>query len=278
MILQNITIANLGAIEHFSYTFEEGLNMLHTRHTDELDYAVRVVLNHKDIPPLSQFSVRVDTQIEATVLVEKKIYDIIIKPDKTQKVFLLQAFDELRHNVTGEYLYLTDHCAEQDRADVFEGTDQDMPLRFLQYANEELYFPRNELHRFTGEMSSLKTFRAYLKQFIKQFRPQVIREGKQYEFILKSDGRYGVRYKNDEGMPICLSESEKILFRYLCFLSTLEFWYGFEQLRNLHSINKPLIITNFFERLDVSIDSSEFIDRTRELGRQVIILTLPQNQ
>jgi hypothetical protein len=216
----------------------------------------------------------VDTQIEATVLVEKKIYDIIIKPDQTQKVFLLQAFDELRHDVTGEYLYLTGHCAEQDGADVFEGTSKNMPLRFLQYANEELYFARDELYKRTGEMSNLKVFRSYLKQFINQFQPEVVREGKQYEIILKSDGRYGVRHKNDCGMPVYLSESEQLMFRYLCFLKTLEFWSGFEEMRNLHCVCKPLIIKNFLERLDESVDIQGLLERSRGLKRQIIMLTI----
>jgi hypothetical protein len=74
---------------------------------------------------------------------------------------------------------------------------------------------------------------------------------------------------------VCLSESEQILFRYLCFLRTAEFWRGFEEIRNLHGVKKPLIIKDFLERLDESIDTSSIINRTMELGRQVIILTLP---
>lgn len=274
MILQNITIVNLGAIEYFSHDFADDVNLLKVKHTNEISYAVQVILNHKDIPPLPQTAVREDTQIEASLSIEKKKYHIITQPNKAKKVFSLHAYDEHQRDVTTEYLYLTDHCAEQDRADVFVGTEREIPLRFLQYANEEVYFPRNELHRLTGKMSSLKTFRAYLKQFIKQFEPQVIREGKLYEFILKSDGRYGVRYKNDDGMPVCLSESEHIIFRYLCFIKTLEFWSGFEELRNLHGLQKPILVENFLERIDESIDIQILIKRTAEFNRQIIILTI----
>ena len=161
MILQKITIADLGAIDHFSHDFADDVNLLKVRHTNEISYAVRVILNHKDIPPLPRTAVRADTQIEASLSIEKKKYRIIAQPDKVKRVFSLHAYDEQQRDVTTEYLYLTDHCAEQDSADVFVGTEREMPLRFLQYANEELYFPQNELHRLTGEMSNLKTFRAY---------------------------------------------------------------------------------------------------------------------
>jgi hypothetical protein len=43
----------------------------------------------------------------------------------------------------------------------------------------------------------------------------------------------------------------------------------------LHGIKKPLIIKDFLERLDESIDTKDIIDRTVKLGRQVIILTPP---
>jgi hypothetical protein len=164
-------------------------------------------------------------------------------------------------------------------ADVFEGTDKDMPLRFLKYANEDVFFSRNELSRLTGDLSNLKAFRAYLRYFIAHFQPELIREGKQYEIVLGSSGSYDVRHKNDNGTSVCLSESEQILFRYLCFLRTAEFWYGFEEIRNLHGVKKPLIIKDFWERLDESIDTSDIIGRTVKLGRQVVYIftKIPEN-
>lgn len=272
MILQNITIANLGGIEHFSYNFEEGLNVLGTRYTDDLALALRVVLNHKEIMPLPRNTVRAGSRIAATIFIEKKQYKMIALPDTVRKCFLLKAYNEQGEDVTNEYRYLTDHCAEQDRADVFEGTDKDMPLRFLQYANEDIFFARNELSRLTGDLSNLKAFRAYLRYLIAHFQPELIRDGKQYKIVLQNNGLYDVRHKSDRGMPVYLSESEQILFRYLCFLRTAEFWRGFEEIRNIHGVKKPLIIKDFMERLDESIDTSDIIGRTVALGRQVVVL------
>jgi hypothetical protein len=275
MILENITIINLGAIEHSSFVFADGLNLLHTHHADKITQAIRILLNHKDITPFPQDAVRADTRIEATVFIEKKQYKLIAVPDTVRECFSLKAYNAQGGDATSEYLYLTDHCAEQDRADIFEGTDKDMSPRFLQYANEDVFFSRNELSSLTGDLSNLKAFRAYLRYFIAHFQPELIREGKYYEIVMKNDGRYDVRHKHYEGSPVCLSESEQILFRYRCFLRTAEFWRGFEDLRNLHGVKKPLIIKDFLERIDELIDTSSIMNRTMELGRQVIILTLP---
>ena len=272
MVLQNLTVVNLGTIKCFSYNFADGLNVLRSRHTDEIIYALRSVLNHKYILPLPQNAVRADTKIEATLSIEKTQHKIVAIPDTVKGCIMLQAYDKQGNNTTNEYLYMTDHCAEQDLADVFEGTNRDMPLRFLQYINEELYFSCNDLNRRTAGVSHLKTFRAYLRHFHRHFQPELIRNGKQYEIVLETDGRYSVRQRGHRDMPVYLSESEQILFRYLCFLRTAEFWRGFEKMRNLHSINKPLIITDFLERIDESIDTKDIMDRTVNLKQQVIVL------
>jgi hypothetical protein len=75
-------------------------------------------------------------------------------------------------------------------------------------------------------------------------------------------------------MSVFLSESEQTLFRYLCFLRTAEFWQGFEELRNLHSVKKPILTRDFLERLDESIDTQNVLERTKRLNRQIIMLTI----
>ena len=272
MILQNITIVNLGAIDYFSHDFADDVNLLKVKHTNEIFYAVQVILNHKDIPPLPQYAVRADSRIAATIFIEKKQYKMIALPDTVRKCFLLKAYNEQGEDVTNEYRYLTDHCAEQDLCDVFDKDAKKMFFKPIQYLDEDRYYSSGDLSRCTDRLSEIKAFRSYLKTFIKDFTPETIRDGKRYELYLKKDGRYAVRYKGDNDMPVFLSESEQTLFRYLCFLRTAEFWHGFEELRNLHALKKPLLVKDFLSRLDESINIESLLQRTTELKRQVIIL------
>ena len=77
----------------------------------------------------------------------------------------------------------------------------------------------------------------------------------------------------ESGDPVTnLSESEQKLFGYLCFLWNAEFWRGYEEMRNLHGIRKPLLVLNFAECLDESIDMDALLQRTEALGRQVILI------
>ena len=157
-------------------------------------------------------------------------------------------------------------------SDVFDGAERQLLLRVLEYANEDLYYAPRELSRQTAGASELGAFRAYLRDFIDSFESETIREGRHNEIILEKNGRYVARNKLDGDTNVTLSESERTLFRYLCFLHTAEFWQGFEDMRNLNGIGKPLVIKYLLERLDESVEVSELLERSLQLGRQMIVL------
>ena len=256
MILKNISIQNLGSIAYFSKGLSHGLNIIDTTDREELLYAIRLIFNHKTTPPPS-FSVGVDTRIEAAVLLEEKEYRVIASLDHGE-CFKLSCLDASGTDVTSEYLYLTYHTTVHDLSDIFYGEDR--------------LFPRLVKDK---SLSNIKAFRRYLRDFPDNFEPELLRGGKDYEIFLKKNGRYAVRHRSDGSVTNALSESERVLFRYLCFLRTAEFWAGFEEIRNIHAIKKPLIISGFLERLDESIDVGDLLHRTEKLTRQAILITYP---
>lgn len=272
MILKNITIQNLGFIAHLSQGFKEGLNVIGDYRRDELSFAFKFVSGHK-IPPPPNISVGVDTRIEAHVLLCEKEYRVVAVFDKREERFKLSCFDSSGADVTSEYLYLTRHSYEQDLADVFSGDEDEASYRFLRYANEDLYYSKGELSKVTGGLSDIKAFRRYLHDFLDNFEPELLRDGKGYEIVLEKCGRYAVRCRARDFPSNMLSESERMMFKFLCFLRTSEFWHGFENIRNLHSVKKPLIISGFLEKLDESIDVRELLNRAKKLKRQTILIT-----
>ena len=271
MILKRITIQNLGAVDAFEYDFENDLNVVRSRYTDEIYGAIQFVLNHRAFS-LPQRWVRRSTRLEAFVCIFGKEYVLMATPNLKQNNLCLCAYEVDGHEKTREYLYLTSHCAEQDLCDVFDKDVQKMFFKPIQYLDEDRYYSSGDLSKCTDRLSETKAFRSYLKAFIKDFKSEIIRDGKRYELYLKKDGKYAVRYKGDNDIPVFLSESEQTLFRYLCFLRTAEFWQGFEELRNLHALKKPLLVKDFLSRLDESINIENLLKRTTELERQVIIL------
>ena len=273
MILKFIGIRSLGTRDTFQYAFENGLNIVKNRYTEEISGAIQFVLNHRAFS-LPKLWVRRSTQIEALVCILKKEYLLLATQNQKQNDLCLRAYDVDGHEKTREYLYVTSHCAEQDLCEVFDKNTSKMFFKPIQYLDEDRYYSPSDLSKRTDRLSETNAFRSYLKTFIKDFKSETIRDGKRYELYLKKDGRYAVRYTGENDMPVFLSESEQTLFRYLCFFRTAEFWQGFEELRNLHCVKKPIIIADFLERLDESIDMQDVLERTKRLNRQIIILTI----
>ena len=273
MLLKKITIQNLGAVDAFECDFENGLNIVKNRYTEEISGAIQLVLNHR-ASYLPRLWVSGSTRIEALVCILGTEYLLRTSPSLKQNSLCLRAYDVDGNEKTREYLYLTSHCAEQDLCEVFNKDTEKIFFKPIQYLDEDHYYSPRDLSKSTNRLSETKAFRSYLKTFIKDFKPETIRDGKRYELYFKKDGRYAVRYTGENDIPVFLSESEQTLFRYLCFLRTAEFWQGFEELRNLHCVKKPIIITDFLERLDESINMQDILERTKRLNRQIIMLTI----
>ena len=268
MLLKKISISHLGDIKNFSWDFTDSLNVVHERYSDELFWAIATVLHNKSTPCILPIWICKESRIDAIVSINEKIFYIRITPNEDLNEIKLSAFDEQEREATAEYLYLSSHCAEHDLSDVFNGNEKHAFLRILNGLYESEISDRA-----IDKLLHIKAFRSYVFDFIKNFQSKPLRVGKGYEIVLEKNGIYGVRHMDDEELPVCLSESEQTLFRYLCFLRTAEYWQGFEEIRNLHSIKKPFIIKDFLERLDESIDVAELFSRTLKLGRQMIVLT-----
>ena len=273
MVIKQITIRNSGHIKHFKYDFENKINIVRSRYTKEIANAILFVLGHR-VSPLPSYCGRGEPEIKAQVRIDEREYRIEIKNRVDTTATYLCAYAENGDEVTSEYLYLTAHCVEQDLCEVFDPDEKKMLFKPMQYLDEDCYYALKELSVRTDGLSEIKAFRSYLKAFVKDFKPESLCHGKRYELCLEKNGKYAVRYIGDDGAQVFLSESEQMLFRYLCFLRTAEFWQGFEELRNLHSVKKPILIGDFFEGLDESIDIQDILERTRSLNRQTIILTI----
>ena len=268
MLLKKISISHLGGIKNFSRDFTNSLNVVKGRYSDELCCAITAVLHNKSTSCMPPIWICRESRIDAVVSINKKTFHIRITPNEDLNEIKLSAFDELDQEVTAEYLYLTSHCAEHDLSDIFNGNEKHAFLRILNCLNEPEISDRS-----ADGLLHIKAFRSYAFDYVQNFKPEPLREGKRYEIVLEKNGLYGVRCMDDGEQPVYLSESEQTLFRYLCFLKTAEFWQGFEEIRNLHSVKKPFVIKDLLERLDESIDISALFDRTLNLGRQIIVLT-----
>ena len=272
MILKSLTVWNLGSVDFFSHSFTDGLNTVGTLFTDEISYAICTVMNSKAVD-LCGSHLRIGSRIEAEIVIEDRLYYVNVTRGERRGRASLTARDEGGSDVTGEYLHLTSHCDEHDLSGMYVDVKERIPSRLIRYMDEERYFAPGELSERTSGLSHMKSFRSYLRDFIRNFKSEPICPGKKYQFLLSEDGSYVASYTDCDGMPVLLSECESVLFRFLCALRTAEFWRGFEEMRNLNAVKKPFVIKGLLERIDESLDIGYLLDRAVKINDQVILLT-----
>ena len=276
MIIKRITVRNFGSVTFYDADLTPKLNILDTFFTSEISTAIDLVLCSKVLQEHHVIGLRDDTLITAEVLVAESSYYIELKP--TNEGFLkLTALDDKVNDVTEFYRTLISHCTEQDTIDNFDGRDNSFPLRLCWYRGCDDYEVPKDLHSKSNYVVSTKTFRSHLIRYIKAFEPEPINNIKNYKATINNQGKFEVVYPGVAG-EVPLSETEEKLFWYICFLNVAEFWTDVENIRNMHHEKKPLIIKNFLEFLDQTTDIDGLIARTKKLGRQVIILTLPMQE
>lgn len=266
MFIQHITIENFGAIYSYEMDLAQKLNIINNRYADEITAAISFLLCNKPQPVIPKQWLQVDTRISATIRLGDTTYSVSAKPQLDQ--LQLSATDPAGAEVTERYRYALTHCAEQDDVEEFDGQDKTISLRLYRYWCCDEF---DDLSGRTDRCVDTKTFRRYLHRYIQDYRPERINSQKRYQTTISQQGVFDVSLPGFDG-KIHLSETEKRLFCYICFLNVAEFWEGFETIRDLHYEKKPLMIRNFLEFLDESANISKLITRTQKLKRQVVIL------
>ena len=114
-----------------------------------------------------------------------------------------------------------------------------------------------------------RTFLHCLRWFIRRFRPEPMQPGKLLWLHLEKDGCFTVRCgKNGEELPD-LSETDRWVFRYLCFLQLHRFLAYARKRCRYPAIDLPVRIPDFSGRLDECVDFSALLARA---GNQVILV------
>lgn len=124
----------------------------------------------------------------------------------------------------------------------------------------------------TISLSVTKTFRHYLRRFIRTFRPEKLLPDKNLWLQLAKDGRFLItRGKN--GSEVCdLSETDALVFQYICFLQLRRFWNQIRRRSRYPAPILPVLIWDFSDRLDESVDYNALMERALEVSGQVIVL------
>lgn len=112
----------------------------------------------------------------------------------------------------------------------------------------------------------------YLHRFIREFSPALLLPDKDLWLHLEENGRFVVRLgKSGEEVP-CLSETDQWIFRYLCWLHRVRFWEQAGRWSGREMPKPRLLIRDFSDRLDESVDFDVLLRRAEEISHQIVLL------
>lgn len=249
-----------------SRSFCDRLTVIGDEKCDLIQSVLRCVLGYDRSSVTYPCAIRFFAEVHAG-----KVFYIKGAIKEQMPVFELQIYNADGEECAEEYYEKLQQSAEEQSVNCFSDFKrQKYPHRLFRYKDLETYYPNGDFSKRTDGFGVTHCFRGLINQYIKEFHPIRLHNGKNFCLHLMSDGRFMVR--NSDGAEISsLSESENMLYHYLCFICLAQFWSDAERIRNFHHTNKPLIITDFIERLDQSIGISEILKRTAQIDRQIFL-------
>ena len=121
-------------------------------------------------------------------------------------------------------------------------------------------------------LGSTKTFRRYLHRYIRSFQPERLLPEKDLWLDLSKKGVFFVRQGRQGQSVPCLSETDNLVFHYLCFLKLRQFWNEVRHWCRFPMSTYPLVIRDFSDRLDEQVDWGALMQRACVVeGKRILI-------
>ena len=142
------------------------------------------------------------------------------------------------------------------------------PLR-LAYYKDNKYFYKGKFSALTNGIGETRTFRAFVNEFIKNYKPELISEENDLWLSLKDNGEFVVTKGENGETTADLSQKAFFMYNLLCFLNLVRFWDEFNEIRDINIIKLPVIVKL---PSNCDIDVGCIIERTKGMERMFFIL------
>lgn len=145
---------------------------------------------------------------------------------------------------------------------------QNYPLRLAFYKDNK-YFYKGSFSTLTNGIGETRTFRAFINEFIKNYKPELISKENDLWLSLKEKGEFVVTKGENGEATADLTPKDFFLYNLLCFLNLVRFWDEFNEIRDINTEKLPIVI-KLPDNCDFEVD---FItDRIKTMNREVIVL------
>lgn len=242
-----------------NHIFNESLAIVCQMHSELLCDAISLVLGKKDSLNRYPYDIIIISRIE----LENESYYLRAKKKRDERVRIAVKKNGENGSFTTKYFDLLNQHREERRLSSFNDFKVNYAHRIAKYFNKGL---NND----TGGYISTRSFRQFLSSYISSFEKIRLNPTKDYYLELDRNGEFKVT--NGMRETTFLSETERTLYNFFCFISLNELWYKAEKIRDFNHLAMPIIVSGFLGRLDCSTDLSLCVEKMRELPHQVILI------
>ena len=261
--LKKLFYQNVGGVPVYLRNFYETVEYIDDPCAQVTSRVIRLVLGDRQA---CDGLLQPDSRVEALVQIGQRQSRMWVKymaDSATPGFFADNVADTLAYSAAVEL------TPEERKLSCFFGPGS-YSVRLYQYG-DPAHRCTDDFQESTWGIGTTQTFRRYLRWFIRNFRPERLLPHKNYWLCLEKDGRFTVRLgKHGEKIPD-LSETEHWVYHYLCYLHLLRFWNGMRKRCRYPVPDTPILIRDFSDRLDASVDFRKLLARAERIKQQVLI-------
>lgn len=261
MILRRLKIRSFGCIRSFEADVYADVVAVFGRAGEVLAGAVRVLCGVPLLPKERRWLCE-DTLLEAE-LHGKRAYRV-----RLRGCALTMTVTDLEDgsDCTESYRRATARCDEECASYVFSRRSY---TRYPRQLNRYLSAPSADS---TDGLGRTAAFHRYTRWFVRAYTVEPLRPDKPYMLELRDNGCFAVFQRDDPRREaVTLSETEEVLFAFLCFLHLFRFWKDLRQMVDLHRESMPLIVEDLAEYADESVPLLPYLHRLRRETKQMLL-------
>lgn len=270
LIVRRIQIEDFENTVRYESSFDSQLVVLSPENAEVIKKALGVVLKSRSLVG-EKVKAAERTIIKVEIEISGKKYFITASGLKNKQGFAYSVKTE-DAELREDFYRMIHQSSEEEHLSCFSFSSSDrFSDRFRNYKDAEKYYSKTDFSKQTDGIGNTRAFRSCLNNHIKEWNNRNSGATGSNQIRIKENGETVIISSAGRCSRDVLSESDSVLFEYLCYLSINQFWQKVEEIRDFNHINWPLVVFDLCERTDETVELSDYIEKALALNRQVFI-------
>ena len=270
MIIKRITMEDFENIPHFESSFDSRLAVLPLGMENTVLKAIGIILK-SDLLAGDKIYASENMLIQAEISVDECNFMITATKSEDNDGFNIVVEDQYGNTCTDFYDVIS-QSTEEENLSYFAFDQKNLfSERYKQYKDTEKYYSKDSFSKLTNGIGNTRLFRSCLSSHIKEYNESNTDNENCWQSVIKESGEVVLNRPSPCLDRNDLSESDAVLFEYLCYLDINQFWKEIEDVRDFNHTFWPLFIHELCARTDEATVLTGYVNKALSLNRQVFI-------